>query len=171
VPAWKLLTRANAFGRFDPAVLARVAAEAAAFSVAGRLDRASRGLLILTEDGTVARRIIGGEGVEKRYVVAMAEPASDGQIRKLRGSLHLDGQGLLPMRVERLADDRLSFVLIEGRKHQIRRVCRHVGLTVVDLLRTAVGPIALGDLPEGRWRPVRAEELERLRMDGRVPRP
>jgi len=139
--------------------------------VAGRLDRASRGLLVLTQDGNVARRIIGGQGVEKCYLVRTAEPATDVQIRKLRGRLSLDAQPLRPMRVERLADDTLRFVLVEGKKHQIRRLCRRFGLTVVDLFRVAVGPLAIGDLPEGRWRLVRADELARLRADGRVEWP
>jgi len=166
--AWKLITPAGAHGDIGADILGRITRDAASLSVAGRLDRASRGLLILTQDGTVARRIIGGEGVEKCYVVTMREPVSDGQIRKLRGPLRLEDRELQPMHVHRVADDTLRFVLVEGRKHQIRRVCRHVGLTVADLVRTAVGPIALGDLPEGRWRVVAPGELDRLRVDGHV---
>jgi 23S rRNA pseudouridine2604 synthase len=167
-PAGRLLTADHADRSVDGATAARVAAHPQAFSVAGRLDRASRGLLIMTEDGTVARRIIGGAGVEKCYLVRTAEPPSDAQIRKLRGSLRLDDRPLRSMRVDRVAENQLRFVLVEGRKHQLRRVCRRVGLTVVDLLRLAVGPIRLGDLPEGRWRVVSASELDRLRADGRA---
>jgi 23S rRNA pseudouridine2604 synthase len=146
-PAWKLIKPASAHGDIDADILGRITRDAASLSVAGRLDRASRGLLILTQDGTVARRIIGGEGVEKCYVVTMREPVSDGQIRKLRGPLRLEDRELQPMHVHRVADDTLRFVLV-GDAAPIRRVCRHVGLTVADLVRTAVGPIALGDLPE-----------------------
>lgn len=166
--AWTLLTRTAAFGPLAPGLRDRVAAEARTLSVAGRLDRASRGLLILTQDGTVARRLIGGDEVEKAYLVRTAEPPSDGQIAKLRGPLRLDERPLRPMRVDRVAANTLRFVLVEGRKHQIRRVCRHVGLHVVDLFRTAIGPIALGDLPERRWRVLTPAELARLRADGRV---
>jgi 23S rRNA pseudouridine2604 synthase len=168
-PAWRLVTRARAHGTGEATVLARATAEPWTLAVAGRLDRASRGLLVLTQDGSVARRIIGGQGVEKCYVVRMAEPVTEVQIRKLRGQLSLDAQPLLPMRVERVADDTLRFVLVEGKKHQIRRLCRRFGLTVVDLFRVAIGPLAIGDLPEGRWRLVRADELARLREDGRAP--
>jgi 23S rRNA pseudouridine2604 synthase len=168
VPAWKLVTAQRAHGAVEPADLARVTAEPSTLAVAGRLDRASRGLLVMTLDGNVARRIIAGHGVEKCYVVRTAEAATDGQIHKLRGRLRLDGQPLLPMRVERRAENTLRFVLVEGKKHQIRRLCRRVGLTVVDLFRTAIGPLAIGDLPEGKWRMVRPAELERLRTDGRV---
>ena len=167
-PAWKLVTRERLQGRGDAIDLQRVTAEPWTLAVAGRLDRASRGLLVLTQDGSVARRIIGGQGVEKCYLVRTAEPVTDVQIRKLSGSLNLDGQALQPMRVERGADGVLRFVLVEGKKHQIRRLCRRFGLNVVDLFRVAIGPLAIGDLPEGSWRPVHAGELERLRADGRV---
>ena len=96
------------------------------------------------------------------------EPATDAQIRKLCGRVQLDGEELQPMRVERVSAETLRFVLTEGKKHQIRRVCRRVGLWVTDLFRSAIGPLAIGDLPEGRWRLARPEEIERLRTDGRV---
>jgi len=167
-PAWKLVTRARVHGAVDPALLARIVAEPWTLAVAGRLDRASRGLLVMTQDGTVARRIIGGQGVEKCYLVRTVEPATDQQIHKLRGRLVLDDEPLQPMRVERVADDTLRFVLVEGKKHQIRRLCRRFGLEVVDLFRTAIGPLAIGELPEGGWRVARPEEIERLRAEGRV---
>jgi 23S rRNA pseudouridine2604 synthase len=167
-PAWKLVTARTAHGSIDAADLARATAQPWTLAVAGRLDRASRGLLVMTQDGTVARRIIGGEGVEKCYLVRTAEAATDAQLRKLRSPLRLDDQPLRPMQVERVAEDTLRFILIEGKKHQIRRVCRRFGLTVVDLFRSAIGPLAIADLPEGRWRLARAEELERLHTDGHV---
>ena len=167
-PAWKLVTASSVHGTVERETLTQIIAAPWTLAVAGRLDRASRGLLVMTQDGTVARRIIGGHGVEKCYRVRTAEPATDAQIRKLRGSLDLDGEPLQPMRVERVADDALRFVLVEGKKHQIRRLCRRFGLAVVDLFRTAVGPLDIGDLPEGRWRVARPEELARLRMDGRA---
>src|SRR5262245_48194907 len=167
-PAWKLVTAKCAHAAVDAATLAQITAEPWTLAVAGRLDRASRGLLLLTQDGAIARRIIGGQGGEKCYLVRTAEKATDVQIRKLRGSLSLDGEPLLPMRVGRVADDTLRFVLAEGKKHQIRRVCRRFGLTVLDLFRISIGPLEIGDLPEGKWRMVRPEELERLKSDGRV---
>lgn len=162
-PAWRLIRAETARGAIDPAARARVLVDPSRWSVAGRLDRASRGLLVLTNDGAVARRIIGGQQVEKTYLVRTAEPATDGQIAKLNGSLRLDGAPLRPMRVTRYDATRLRFVLVEGKKHQIRRCCRTVGLTVTDLLRTAIGSLALGALPEGCWRIATAEEIGRLR--------
>lgn len=161
-PAWKLLQRRTLHGPAAEATLARILERPDSLSVAGRLDRASRGLLILTQDGAVARRIIHGHGVEKSYLVRTAEPVTDAQVRKLRAPQALDGQPLLAMQVERCGDRALRFGLREGRKHQIRRLCRRVGLTVTDLFREAVGPFEIGSLPEGHWRLARADELERL---------
>ena len=167
-PAWKLVTARSAHAPVERRRLTQIMAAPWTLAVAGRLDRASRGLLVMTQDGTVARRIIGGQGVEKRYLVRSAEPATDAQLRKLRAPLALDGRRLQPMRVDRVEPDLLCFVPVEGRKHQIRRLCRRFGLAVVDLFRTAIGPLAIGDLPEGRWRVAQPAELERLRTDGRV---
>jgi len=167
-PAWRLLRGNTRRGPIDTGVERRIVDDPQSLSVAGRLDRASRGLLVMTQDGTVARRIIGGQGVEKEYLVRTAEPASDGQLHKLNGAMRLDGQPLLPMRVSRVDPDTLRFVLIEGKKHQIRRVLRTVGLEVTDLFRVAVGPLRLGDLPEGCWRVATEAEIAALQRDGRV---
>lgn len=169
-PAWRLLKAATRRGAIEPAVERQILADPQGLSVAGRLDRASRGLLVLTQDGTVARRIIGGNGVEKAYLVRTVEPSSDGQLRKLNGPMRIDGQPLLPMRVTRVDDHTLRFVLVEGKKHQIRRVLRTVGLAVDDLFRVAVGPLLLGDLAEGCWRVATAEEIAALQGDGSVER-
>lgn len=168
-PAWKLVTAESAHGSGAPDARARAASQPWTLAVAGRLDRASRGLLLMTQDGSIARRIIGGHAVEKCYLVRTDTPPTDLQIRKLRGPLRLDDEPLQPMRVERAADDVLRFVLVEGKKHQIRRLCRRFGLNVSDLFRVAIGPLQLGDLPEGKWRVVQPRELERLRADGSVP--
>jgi 23S rRNA pseudouridine2604 synthase len=168
LPAWRLLRAENAAENVDRETLARVLERAPSLSVAGRLDRASRGLLVLTEDGTVARRIIGGHGVEKSYRVRTREPVTDAQIRKLGGPMTLDGRALRPMRVERLGEGTLRFALLEGRKHQIRRVCRKVGLTVLDLCREAIGPLRLGNLAAGKWRLASREEIEDLLRPSRA---
>lgn len=161
-PAWRLLRADTVVAPIDAALLARVLAEPSSLSVAGRLDRNSRGLLLLTQDGTVARQLVGGNGITKEYLVRTEPAATDSQIAKLRGPLRLDDQPLRPMRVARAEPSVLRFALVEGRKHQLRRVCRHVGLEVVDLLRTAIGPFSIDGLAEGRWRLLKADELQRL---------
>ncbi len=126
---------------------------------AGRLDIDSKGLLVLTQDGRVARQIIGEDHVmEKEYLVRVAgEPAVDA-LRRLRHGLSLDGQALLPAEVEWLNHDQLRFVLREGKKRQIRRMCEAVGLQVVGLKRVRVGRVRLGSLTEGQWRFLRPNE-------------
>ena len=122
-------------------------------AVAGRLDIDSQGLLIFTQDGRLARMIIGEERVlEKEYLVRIDGEATPERLRLLRHGLVLDGRPLLPARVEHLNQDQLRFVLREGRKRQIRRMCELVGLEVIGLKRVRVGRVRLGQLPEGKWR-------------------
>ena len=123
-------------------------------SVCGRLDKHSRGLLVLTEDGTLARDIIAGDSVAKTYLVEVARAVTRDELRRLNGPLDFgaDEDALRPIRVRRLAPTLLEFVLREGKNRQIRRVCDGIGLHVVDLLRVRMGKSDLGSLPEGSWR-------------------
>lgn len=151
-PAWTLITRERLIGGGDAELIAAAVAKPWHLAVAGRLDLESRGLLLLTSDGVLARRVTGGHELAKRYQVAVERAVDEATLQRLNGPLRLDGRDLLPMRVRRLEPRLLEFELREGRKHQIRRVCRDQGLRVADLLRTAIGPWRLGDLPEGHWR-------------------
>jgi 23S rRNA pseudouridine2604 synthase len=129
----------------------------------GRLDQDSHGLLILSEDGVLAKAIIGPESlIEKEYLVAVKGRINREKITRLRHGLELDGRKLKPAKVTLEPDDRLRFVLVEGRNRQIRRMCELVDLEVTDLLRVRIGPLNLGDLPEGKWRHLTAEEREAL---------
>ncbi|MCM2295608.1 pseudouridine synthase [Rhodoferax sp.] len=170
---------------------------------AGRLDIDSTGLLVLTQDGRVARQLIGEDAVmEKEYLVrvmytgvlnaaaansaaatyaaapgAKARPAQPGQVTQLsriddddpvsqdvqsvfpadklallRHGLSLDGQPLQHAKVEWQNPEQLRFVLTEGKKRQIRRMCEQVGLKVVGLKRVRIGKVMLGNLPVGQWR-------------------
>jgi 23S rRNA pseudouridine2604 synthase len=149
-PAIKLITRENQFGesrlRLRPAHLKGLA-------VAGRLDIDSQGLLLFTQDGRVAKKIIGDNGkVEKEYIVRVEGLLPDNRLQLLRHGLELDGKPLKPARVEWINEDQLRFVLTEGKKRQIRRMCEMVGLRIAGLKRVRVGKIRLGNLPEGKWR-------------------
>ena len=148
---------------------------------AGRLDIDSIGLLVLTQDGRVARQLIGEDTVmEKEYLVRVAYTGLDqgdthpGQLvrmddddpvttnvqavfppallDKLRHGLSLDGQALKPARVTWQNPEQLRVVLTEGKKRQIRRMCELVGLKVVGLKRVRIGKVMLGNLPLGQWR-------------------
>jgi len=126
---------------------------------AGRLDIDSSGLLVLTQDGRVARRLVGADhAVDKEYLVRVEGPVDAGVIARLRHGLAIDGVPLLPVEVERQNPDQLRFVLREGRKRQIRKMCALVGLTVVGLKRVRIGDVRLGGLAVGRWRRLRADE-------------
>ena len=135
---------------------------------AGRLDIDSVGLLVLTQDGRVAKQLIGEDSdIEKEYLVrvASAEPAADGgvmlsdsNLALLRHGLELDGEALLPATVEWINADQLRFVLKQGKKRQLRRMCEAVGLQVLGLKRVRIGKIMLGDLPTGQWRYLRMDE-------------
>ncbi|MDR2709745.1 MAG: rRNA pseudouridine synthase [Burkholderiales bacterium] len=126
---------------------------------AGRLDIDSTGLLILTQDGRVARNLIGEtSSIDKEYLVRVEGALSDANLALLRHGLSLDGEALKPARVEWINDDQLRFVLREGKKRQIRRMCEAVGLTVTGLKRVRIGQVRLGDLPLGQWRYLRDGE-------------
>jgi 23S rRNA pseudouridine2604 synthase len=150
-PAIKLITAANMFGKSQlklrPEHLKNLA-------VAGRLDIDSQGLLLFTQDGRLAKKIIGSNGrIEKEYIVRVAGQAPDDvRLQLLRHGLELDGKPLLPARIDQINRDQLRFVLTEGRKRQIRRMCELVGLKVIGLKRVRIGAIRLGSLPEGKWR-------------------
>jgi len=129
----------------------------------GRLDMDSRGLLLLSEDGVLAKAVIGpASDLEKEYRVAVMGELTEAKIALLRHGLELDGRQLKPAQVDLISDQRLRFVLKEGRNRQIRRMCELVELKVVDLFRVRIGPLDLGDMPEGRWRPLTAQERELL---------
>ncbi len=133
---------------------------------AGRLDIDSVGMLVMTQDGRVARQLIGEDAdMEKEYLVRVtcAGPQGDiavnvqahfpaAQMQRLSHGLSLDGKPLKPAQVEWQNPEQLRFVLKEGKKRQIRRMCEQVGLKVVGLKRIRMGRISLGALPVGQWR-------------------
>ncbi|MBS0429139.1 MAG: rRNA pseudouridine synthase [Proteobacteria bacterium] len=139
---------------------------------AGRLDIDSVGLLVLTQDGRVARQLIGEDsGMEKEYLVRVSYPVNGTerttdvqsvfpreQLARLRHGLALDGQPLKRARVDWQNPEQLRFILTEGKKRQIRRMCELVGLKVVGLKRIRIGNVVLGQLPLGQWRYLGADE-------------
>ena len=130
---------------------------------AGRLDIDSVGLLVLTQDGRIAKQLIGEDtSVEKEYLVRVqyTKPGKlpDSDLKLLNHGLSLDGKKLLPAKVRWQNEDQLSFVLREGKKRQIRRMCEAVGLKVLGLKRVRIGKVKLGELPVGEWRYLRNDE-------------
>ncbi len=120
---------------------------------AGRLDIDSSGLLVLTQDGRIAKLLIGEDSpIEKEYLVRVTGRLSEVGLRSLQHGLVLDGKPLKPAKVSWQNEDQLRFVLREGRKRQIRRMCELVDLEVVGLKRIRIGQVPLGNLPVGQWR-------------------
>jgi 23S rRNA pseudouridine2604 synthase len=130
---------------------------------AGRLDIDSTGLLVLTQDGRIAKRLIGDETrIEKEYLVRVQHlrpgPLPPDALALLSHGLTLDDRPLKPAKVSWANEDQLRFVLREGRKRQIRRMCEAVGLRVLGLKRVRIGSVVLGKLPPGQWRYLREDE-------------
>ena len=136
----------RALARFTPGQLKGLAP-------AGRLDIDSQGLLVLTQDGRIAKRLIGENSlVEKEYLVRVQGTLAESGLALLNHGLELDGQALKPADVRWQNRDQLCFVMHEGKKRQIRRMCELVGLKVTGLKRVRIGRVKLGALPEGQWR-------------------
>lgn len=151
-PAVSLINRESRFKgdrspiSFNPSHLRGIAP-------AGRLDIDSTGLLVFTQDGRIARQLIGEESaVEKEYLVRFEGVLAEKGLKLLSHGLSLDGKPLRPAKVSREKDSQLRFILKEGKKRQIRRMCELVGLKVTGLRRIRIGKVKLGNIPVGQWR-------------------
>lgn len=151
-PAVSIIDRESRFKgdtstlRFNPSHLKGLAP-------AGRLDIDSQGLLVLTQDGRIARQLIGeNSDIEKEYLVRFEGALTESGFKLLNHGLSLDGKALKPSQVFREKGNQLRFILKEGKKRQIRRMCELVGLKVIGLKRVRIGRVKLGNLPVGQWR-------------------
>ena len=157
-PAITLITGATRFGG-DRSPLRFVPAHLKGLAPAGRLDIDSTGLLVLTQDGRVAKQLIGEDsGMEKEYLVRVHGKLAANGLALLNFGLALDGAPLKRAEVRWQNRDQLQFVLREGKKRQIRRMCELVGLQVTGLKRVRIGSVRLADLPVGQWRYLRGDE-------------
>jgi 23S rRNA pseudouridine2604 synthase len=158
VPAVRLLTAAALLGE-APYVPGRDTS----LAPLGRLDMDSRGLLLLSDDGVLAKAIIGPESdLEKEYEVTVTGRITPEKVARLCHGLSMDGRALKPAKVSVIKGQELRFILKEGRNRQIRRMCELVGLHVMDLVRIRIGSLRLGALPEGRWRALTDHERSAL---------
>jgi 23S rRNA pseudouridine2604 synthase len=147
-PAVRLLTKAALIGD-SPTIPDRDTR----LAPLGRLDMDSRGLLLLSDDGVLAKAIIGPESdLEKEYLVRVTGKITPEKLARLCHGLSMDGRELKPAKVSVAEGQQLRFILKEGRNRQIRRMCELVGMHVMDLVRIRIGTLRLGDLPEGKWR-------------------
>jgi 23S rRNA pseudouridine2605 synthase len=136
----------------------------------GRLDADSEGLLLLTDDGDLAMRLTHPRyGVEKEYRALVRGSIDAATLKTLSTGVLLDGRPTAPARFQVAERDPvgtwLRVTIHEGRNRQIRRMAEAVGLEVVRLVRVRIGPLRLGRLPSGGWRPLSAAEVGELRME------
>ena len=156
-PAATLITAKNCAHRPPPISYQRQALHSLA--PAGRLDIDSQGLLVLTQDGRIARQLINPVSeIEKEYLVRFKGRLDQSKLDLLHHGLTLDGKLLKPAIVTVLNDDQLIFVLKEGRKRQIRRMCKLVDLDILKLQRVRIGAVNLGNLSLGQWRTLKPGE-------------
>jgi 23S rRNA pseudouridine2605 synthase len=134
----------------------------------GRLDANSTGLIVLTNDGELANRLTHPRyEVPRTYRARLRRPPSDADVRRLREGVALEDGQTAPARVRRVSPRVLELTIREGRNRQVRRMAEAVGNEVVELRRTAFGPLRLGDLAEGQARRLRTTEVRRLWKDAR----
>lgn len=158
IPAARLLKRDTLVGDID-----KMPGADTSLAPLGRLDQDSRGLLLLSEDGVLAKAVIGPDSrLSKEYLVTVKGEITPLKLRKLRHGLELDGRKLRRAQVTPLKGGVLRFILIEGRKRQIRRMCQLVDLEVTDLLRIRIGPVKLAGLAIGQWRMLTEKERDAL---------
>ncbi len=132
----------------------------------GRLDYFSEGLLLLTDDGELTHRLTHPRyHLPREYQVTVRETPTESMFRIMREGMTLaEGERLSPVEVKPAADPRhFTLILHQGLNRQIRRMCRDLGLTILRLQRTALGPLSLGDLPKGQSRSLSAQEIHALR--------
>lgn len=151
-PAIALINAASHYAK-DQSPLKFNRAQLKDIAPAGRLDIDSHGLLVLTQDGRIAKQLIGEDStVDKEYLVRVQGKLVGNGLGLLNHGLKLDGVALKPAKVSWQNEEQLRFLLREGKKRQIRRMCELVGLKVTGLKRVRIGKIKLGDLPVGQWR-------------------
>lgn len=130
----------------------------------GRLDKDSRGLIILTNDGRLTDRVLSPDRVhEKEYLVKVDKPVTDTFIRHLERGILIETYKTKPAQARRAGETLFRITLTEGKKHQIRRMCTAEGYQVLDLMRIRVMNVTLGDLKEGSYREIAGNELATLK--------
>ena len=161
-PAGVVSTASDTHGR--PIVTELVESDRRLYPV-GRLDAATTGLILLTNDGELANRLTHPRyGVERTYRARVTPaPVPEPALRRLREGVELDDGRSGPARVRQLEPGLLEVTITEGRKRQVRRMCEAVGHPVEELERVAFGPLRLGSLAAGEARLVTPAEVERLR--------
>ncbi|MBM3325114.1 MAG: rRNA pseudouridine synthase [Calditrichaeota bacterium] len=129
----------------------------------GRLDKESSGLLLLTNDGEFAHRIMHPRfGYDKEYLVRVRQELGTSQLKRIYQGISLDGHRMKPLDVRQRSASSIVITLGEGRKREVRHMMQAVGAQVLELCRIRIGPLRLGKLPSGQWRELSEKEIEKL---------
>jgi len=132
--------------------------------IIGRLDKESEGLLMLSDDGVIAKAVTGdAHKTEKEYIVSVQGEIIPAKLRKLEKGVVLEDGPTLPCTITNISKRTFNIVIHEGRKHQIRRMCERINLTVTGLKRIRIGPIVLGQLVSGEFRKLSVQETTSLK--------
>jgi len=132
--------------------------------IIGRLDKESEGLLMLSDDGVIAKAVTGdAHKTEKEYIVSVQDNIIPVKLRKLEKGVVLEDGPTLPCSITNISKRTFNIVIHEGRKHQIRRMCERINLTVTGLKRIRIGPIVLGQLVSGEFRKLSVQETTSLK--------
>jgi pseudouridine synthase len=142
----------------------------------GRLDRQSEGLILMTNDGSLAHKLTHPRyGHKKIYEVKLEGNIPPEAISQWQQGVILDGKPTAPVRIENIrrqgGTTLLNIVMREGRKRQIRRIAAQLGYPVQRLVRQQIGPLKLADLAVGTWRHLTSDEVKRLKQSVNTPRP
>jgi len=133
-------------------------------NVVGRLDKESEGLLLLSNDGVITSAVTGSDHlIEKEYQVTVQENINQAKIKKMEEGMKINGQMTLPAKTKLLNNHSFLIILKEGKKHQIRRMCAVLNLTVINLKRLRVGNILLKGIQFGSYRVLSNEEAKGLK--------
>jgi len=127
----------------------------------GRLDKDSRGLILLTNDGELTNEITHPRyGSEKEYEVVLNRPITDSDVVKLKNSMIIDGKKLQPVKITLVKNNKLNLILKEGINRQIRKMMKKLSYNVVDLKRIRIGKIKIGNLKEGQWKEIEKNQIK-----------
>lgn len=165
-PAGCLCSNGDPFGR--PTIYDILPPEFRALKYVGRLDADSEGLLLLTDDGALIERLTHPRfRLVRVYLAWVRGPVTERDLQPLKQGISFQGERYQPAKVSVIREQPdgavlLEFRIAEGRKREVRMMCRAIGQTVIRLLRTSFGPVCLDDLPEGKTRPLTGEEVARL---------
>ena len=130
----------------------------------GRIDKESQGLMLLTNDGELANKILEADnGHEKEYIVTLNKPYDDKFLEDMARGVEIGDEKTRPSSLEKISEDTFSIILTQGLNRQIRRMSKTLGYNVVRLQRIRIMNIKLDDLIYGKWRDLTEDELRELR--------